>query len=111
MHEIMTLVQKELVRSHYRNVVPAGLVLTGGSSLMSGLTRLASDVTGFPARTGLPEDVGSENGIVRNPVYATGVGLLQYGAKRYLKRVEERPPRFSIDSIVSLVKSWFKEFF
>lgn len=111
MQEIMTLVQDELVRSHYRNVVPAGLVLTGGSSMMSGLTRLASDITGYPTRTGLPEDAGEDSAIIRNPIYATGVGLLRYGARKYVNRVEERPLKFSIDSIVGMVKGWFKEFF
>jgi cell division protein FtsA len=111
MQEIMKLVQEELDRSHYRNVVPAGLVLTGGSSMVDGLTLLASGITGYPARTGLPENTGEDSGIAKNPIYATGVGLLQYGAKRYIKRAEERPLKFSIDSIVSIVKGWFKEFF
>lgn len=111
MQEIMALVQKEVVRSQYQNVVPAGLVLTGGSSMVEGLTLLASDITGYPARTGLPENTGEDSGIIRNPIYATGVGLLKYGAKRYVKRVEDRPLKFSINSIVSIVKGWFKEFF
>jgi cell division protein FtsA len=109
--EIITLAQKEIFDSRYPNVVPAGMVLTGGSSMINGLTRLVSDITGYPVRAGLPENIGENSTIIRNPVYATGVGLLQYGAKRYVKRMEERPVKFSFNSIINTVKGWFKEFF
>jgi cell division protein FtsA len=111
LQEIMTLVGEDIVRSQYRNAMPSGLVLTGGSSMLHGLTLLASKVTGYPARVGLPEGFGEDREIIRNPIYATGVGLLQYGAKRYVKKAGERPQRISIDSIVRMVKGWFKEFF
>ena len=76
---MFTLVQAELRRSGYEDMVPAGIVLTGGTSKMEGVVELAEEIFHMPVRVGYPQTVQGLNDIVRNPIYATSVGLLQYG--------------------------------
>ena len=77
--ELFTLVQAELRRSGYEDMVPAGIVLTGGTAKMEGVVELAEELFHMPVRVGYPQAVQGLNDIVRNPIYATGVGLLMYG--------------------------------
>ncbi len=79
--ELFTLVQAELRRSGYEDMVPAGIVLTGGTSKMEGVMELAEEIFHMPVRVGSPQTVQGLTDIVRNPIYATSVGLLQYGAE------------------------------
>jgi cell division protein FtsA len=80
--ELFTLVQAELRRSGFEDLIPAGIVLTGGTSKMEGVVELAEEIFHMPVRVGLPQTVTGLTDIVRNPIYSTGVGLLQYGAAR-----------------------------
>jgi cell division protein FtsA len=80
--ELFTLVQAELRRSGFEDLIPAGIVLTGGTSKMEGVVELAEEIFHMPVRVGLPQTVMGLTDIVRNPIYSTGVGLLQYGAAR-----------------------------
>ncbi|MFV0275779.1 MAG: cell division protein FtsA [Parahaliea sp.] len=77
--ELFTLIQKEIRRSGFEDLIPAGIVLTGGSAKMEGVVELAEEVFHMPVRVGYPQAVKGLNDIVRNPIYSTGVGLLQYG--------------------------------
>ncbi len=77
--ELFTLVQAELRRSGFEDMVPAGIVLTGGTSKMEGVVELAEEIFHMPVRVGYPQTVRGLNDIVRNPIYATSVGLLHYG--------------------------------
>jgi cell division protein FtsA len=72
-------VQAELRRSGFEDMVAAGIVLTGGTSKMEGVVELAEEIFHMPVRVGYPQTVQGLNDIVRNPIYATSVGLLQYG--------------------------------
>jgi len=81
--ELFTLVQAELRRSGYEDQVPAGVVLSGGTSKMEGVVELAEEIFHMPVRVGYPHSVKGLNDIVRNPIYATSVGLLLYGAEHY----------------------------
>ena len=80
--ELFTLVQAELRRSGFEDLIPAGVVLTGGTSKMEGGVELAEEIFHMPVRVGIPQAVTGLTDIVRNPIYSTGVGLLQYGATR-----------------------------
>ena len=79
--ELFTLVQAELRRSGYEDLVPAGVVLSGGTSKMEGVVELAEEIFHMPVRVGYPQSVQGLNDILRNPIYATSVGLLLYGAE------------------------------
>lgn len=79
--EILRLVLLELPGSDYESVIPAGLVLTGGSSNLSGIETLGCDVLKLPVRVGCPLHITGITDSLRDPAYATGVGLLLWGAK------------------------------
>ena len=78
--ELFTLVQAELRRSGFEDLIPAGIVLTGGTSKMEGVVELAEEIFHMPVRIGAPSRVKGLTEIVRNPIYSTAVGLLEYGA-------------------------------
>ena len=80
--ELFTLVQAELRRSGFEDLMAAGIVLTGGSSKMEGVIELAEEIFHMPVSLGAPKHVTGLKDIVRNPIYATGVGLLLYGKQR-----------------------------
>ncbi len=80
--EIFTLVVRELARAGFPDAATAGVVVTGGSSIMEGVPELAEAVFDLPVRRGVPAEVGGLADIVRSPIYATGVGLALYGARR-----------------------------
>jgi cell division protein FtsA len=80
--ELFTLVQAELRRSGFEDLIAAGVVLTGGSAKMEGVVELAEEIFHMPVSLGTPRHVTGLKDIVRNPIYATGVGLLLYGRQR-----------------------------
>jgi cell division protein FtsA len=77
--EIFSLVLDELRRSGYAERIPAGIVVTGGTSLMEGATELAERVFDMPVRMSVPVSVKGMSDIVDNPIFSTGVGLIMYG--------------------------------
>jgi len=77
--ELFELVKAELHRSGFQELVAAGLVVTGGSSLLDGMVELAEEIFDMPVRLGRPSGVGGLVDVVSSPIYATGVGLIQYG--------------------------------
>ncbi len=90
--ELFTLIQAELRRSGFEEVIPAGIVLTGGSSKMEGLIELAEEVFHMPVRLGVPQGISGLVDVVKNPIHATGVGLLLYGQQQniYSSSYEEK---------------------
>jgi cell division protein FtsA len=79
--EIFEMVQAELRRSGFEELVRAGMVLTGGSSRMEGVVELAEEMLHMPVRVGIPQHVSGLGEVVGNPVHATGVGLLLWGSQ------------------------------
>lgn len=77
--ELLLLVQAELRRSGFEDLIAAGIVLSGGSARVEGLVELAEEIFHMPVRVGVPQYVSGLNDVVRNPIYATGVGLLLFG--------------------------------
>ena len=78
--EMFELVKKELMRSGYYDGLAAGIVLTGGATAMEGIAEVAEQAAGVPTRRGMPTRIGGLVDVVRSPAYATGVGLVHYGA-------------------------------
>ena len=79
--EVLKLILLEMPNSDYETLVPSGLVLTGGSSNLSGLAALGHDVIRLPVRIGTPTDIHGISDALRDPAYATSVGLLLWGTK------------------------------
>ena len=80
--ELFTLIQAELRRSGYEDLMAAGIVLTGGTSKMEGVIELAEEIFHMPVRLGAPQNIRGLSDIVNNPIYSTGVGLLIYAMKQ-----------------------------
>ena len=107
--EILRLILLEIPRSEYKELVPAGLVLTGGSSNLSGIDALGRDILRLPVRVGTPTKMYGITDALRNPAYATSVGLLLWGAKHEGKQIWQTR-RFSTGllHLVSRIKSLFR---
>ena len=105
--ELFHLVQNEIRRSGFEDLVPAGVVLSGGTSKMEGVVELAEEVFHMPVRIGAPRDIKGLKDIVNNPIYSTGVGLLLYGMK------QEGLNKYYGDSrdqgALSKMKTWFRK--
>src|SRR5205807_9629860 len=80
--EIFTLIARELGRAGFQDAATAGVVVTGGTSLMEGVPELAEAVFDQPVRRGVPLGVSGLAEIVHSPIYATAVGLALHGARR-----------------------------
>ncbi|MCJ8170699.1 cell division protein FtsA [Atopomonas sediminilitoris] len=80
--ELFTLVQAELRRSGYEALIPAGIVLTGGTAKMEGAVELAEEIFHMPVRLGMPQAIKGLADVVRNPIYSTSVGLLHYAMRK-----------------------------
>ena len=106
--ELLTLVQAELQRSGFEDLIAAGIVLTGGSAKMEGLAELAEEIFHVPVRIGVPHTVTGLVDVVRNPIYATGVGLLMFGHQHARERVPEGSSGDGIGALLTRMKSWFQ---
>src|SRR5207244_1483354 len=80
MEEIFQLANKEVKKNHFAELLGGGVVLTGGTSLMSGVVELAEQVFEMPVRLGVPGGIGGLAANVADPRFATGVGLVLHAA-------------------------------
>lgn len=107
--ELLMLVQAELRRSGFEELLAAGVVLTGGSSKMEGVVELAEEVFHLPVRLGLPQHVGGLVEVVRNPIHATGVGLLLFGNEgEMMNQSNTSRPASEFKGMLARMKSWFQ---
>ncbi len=107
--ELFTLIQAELRRSGFEEVVAAGIVLTGGASKMEGAVDLAEEVFHMPVRLAVPQKVTGLADVVQNPIHSTGVGLLLYGMRQQNQQTEQKGSN-PFGSMLNKMKSWFKGF-
>jgi len=109
--ELYGLVLAELRRSGFEDVIGSGIVLTGGSAKMEGMIDLAEEVFHMPVRLGIPQGVGGLSGVVHNPIYATGVGLVLFGAKARggnLYGLVPQSTAIGIKGVLGKMKGWFQ---
>ncbi len=107
--ELFTLVEAELRRSGYADLLAAGIVLTGGTSKMEGVVELAEEIFHSPVRVGMPYSVSGLVDIVKNPIYSTGVGLLLYGLKQHQDgRGIGTAKREAATPFFERIKNWFQ---
>jgi cell division protein FtsA len=92
--ELYQLVREELRRSGFEEMIAAGVVLTGGSAKMEGAIELAEEVFHMPVRLGVPQFIDGLSDVVRNPIHATGVGLLLYSRQAMQAKAEAQSRRF-----------------
>ncbi|MEJ7842934.1 MAG: cell division protein FtsA [Rubrobacter sp.] len=107
--EVFEYVRDTLDATNGRNLLPGGVVLTGGGSLLDGMPELAEDILGMRVRRAMPQRVKGEIKPVQKPQYSTSVGLLYFAA-----RDSDPTPKgkgagvTSFGSIVEAVKGWFR---
>ena len=109
--EIFTLVQREIYRAGMEHLISSGIVLTGGSALLEGCTDLAESVFNLPTRLGRPRGIGGLVDVVNNPMYATCVGLVVYGARNRNKAAKKFRIRDVniFNRVMTRMKRWFKD--
>ncbi len=106
--ELYMLVQDELRRSGFEELVAGGIVLTGGSSKMEGAIELAEEVFHMPVRLGVPQFVQGLSDVVRNPIHATGVGLLLYGREALADKAVSSPLGGGLTDVWERMTTWFQ---
>ncbi|MEC9488930.1 MAG: cell division protein FtsA [Halanaerobium sp.] len=125
--ELFELVKREIEENGFDDIMPTGVVLTGGSSLLEGTLELASTVLGLPARLGSPDRVtglvdyidgevynlSGERLKVNPAIFSTGVGLIKYGYQTSTGTmvVEEEKKKSTYSEFFQRLTRWFKEFF
>jgi cell division protein FtsA len=109
--ELFQLVREELRRSGFEELIAAGVVLTGGSAKMEGAIELAEEVFHMPVRLGVPQFVEGLSDVVRNPIHATGVGLLLYSKQAMQAKAENGASKIGIQNAFGRMKAWFTKNF
>jgi len=106
--ELFGLIRDELRRSGFEELIAAGVIITGGSAKMEGAVELAEEVFHMPVRLGSPQYVEGLMDVIRNPIHATGVGLLLYGYESLSRRSTRSTPISSnLGDIWGRMKAWF----
>jgi len=129
MEEMFSMVEREIKKTGTKEMTPAGLVITGGASLLDGSCSLASQITGLPVRLGEPDYISGFSDIIDNPVYvnrdgkipspvfSTGVGLIIYAinnsksVSNNYKNRNKRNNKEIVNSFFSKLKTFFDDFF
>jgi cell division protein FtsA len=106
--ELYSLVQQELRRSGFEELLSSGIVITGGSSSMQGMVELGEEIFHLPVRLGTPKYIGGLSDVVKTPRLATGVGLLLYGLEHHQRNEETRMQSNSFSDILARMKAWFQ---
>jgi cell division protein FtsA len=105
-------VHHEIERNGFSELLASGVVITGGSTLLPGMPELAEEIMGVPVRRGVPRGIGGLVDVVKSPVYATGVGLVVYGARnldRRMFRIRESENVFK--KVKRRMGEWLQEVF
>ncbi|MDF1763993.1 MAG: cell division protein FtsA [Oleibacter sp.] len=109
--ELFTLIQAELRRSGFEDIIAAGIVLTGGTSKMEGVVELAEEIFHMPVRLARPTGVTGLTEVLNNPIYSTAVGLLMYAANVENKKTRNISPQDDKKSPFFRIKGWLKNNF
>jgi len=107
--EIFTLIKREIFRAGMDNVITSGLVLTGGSSMLHGITDIAESIFDVPSRLGTPIGISGLIDVVNNPMYATAVGLVLYGAKNQPEKQFRIRDSNIFHRVMTRMKRWFND--
>jgi cell division protein FtsA len=111
MDEILGMAAKEITRSGCEDIIAAGIVLTGGTSILEGVPELAEQIFNMPVRRGFPMGIGGLTDVVNSPLYATGVGLALFGSKSIARDKLYRVEGNILVRPFKRLKQWVFEFF
>jgi cell division protein FtsA len=110
-HELLSIVRREMVNKKLQRFMSAGLVLTGGGSLLKGMKELAQDIFGVPVRIGIPRITYDLPQSLANPIFATGYGLLIHAIKKRHDTHISNLEGPLMNRIFERMKSWVSDFF
>jgi cell division protein FtsA len=109
MEEIFQLVHREIIRAGMENTIPSGMVITGGTALLDGVNEIAESIFNLPCRIGKPRGITGLVDVVNNPMYATGVGLVLYGARNQDSRKFRIRDKNIFNRVMTRMKRWFND--
>lgn len=109
--EIFSLIQREIMKSGFLEMLSGGIVITGGSTLLEGMPELAEFVFDMPVKRGFPQNIGGLRDVVNSPKFATAVGLLKYGARNIQKSRFPIREKNIYDKVRGSMRSWIKDLF
>ncbi|MBI2067239.1 MAG: cell division protein FtsA [Deltaproteobacteria bacterium] len=109
--ELLTLIRQEIVKSGYEDLVPSGVVLTGGSTLLPGMIEIAEQVFNLPVRIGVPHGIGGLVEVVKSPLYATGVGLVRFGSQNQGSKLFCSREGNVYSRVKERMREWLEEIF
>jgi cell division protein FtsA len=105
--ELFSLVQQVIRESGYEEVMTSGVVITGGTAMMPGMTELGEDIFLKPVRLGLPEYHGGLSDLVQSPRYATAIGLIKDAQAQSVRGRKVAEQSGSLKDTVRRMKDWF----
>lgn len=109
--EIFAFVGREIRNSGYEDLIASGVVITGGTTILEHMPELAEATLGMPVRRGLPKGVGGLVDVVRNPKFATGVGLVMHGARAGERELFRMRDERVYHRVANRMRQWFAEIF
>ena len=107
MEEILAMAQREVKKANYPDTLAAGVVLTGGGSLLPGAAELAEQIFDMPVKIGVPRGFDGLADMADSPIHATGIGLIYYG----LRHADEVMKRSASRGVFRRIERWFNEHF
>ncbi len=107
--EILSLVDREIIRSGYAEGIAAGVVLTGGVALLPGIREVAEQVFDMPVRIGVPQGLGGLADVVQNPMYSTAAGLLLHAQRHGATNAIVPKSSNILARLFGSLLAWFKE--
>lgn len=109
MEEIFSLIQREIYRAGMENIINSGMVMTGGTALLDGISDIAESIFNLPVRIGKPSGISGLVDVVNNPMYATGVGLVIYGVRNQATKKFRIRDKNIFNGVMSQMRKWFKD--
>jgi cell division protein FtsA len=106
MEELFKFVNESIEHAGLSQLTPSGIVLTGGTVLMPGVIELAEEIFNKPVRLGYPEYNGHLKEVLKNPKYATCIGLLREGRTQIVLGQQELK-KSPIRGFYQKIKEWF----
>ena len=109
MEEIFSLIQREIYRAGMESNINSGMVITGGTALLDGISEVSESIFNLPVRIGRPSGISGLTDVVNNPMYATGVGLVIYGARNQVSKKFRIRDNNIFNKVMGRMKKWFKD--
>lgn len=107
MEEILSMAHREVKKSNYPETLAAGIVITGGGSLLPGAIEMAEQIFDMPVRIGNPSGFDGLTELAQSPIHATGIGLIHYG----LRHGDEVARAGKTRGLLKKIEKWFNEHF